>query len=281
MKRSYLGLVYIVLYIPSLLAEAAGVLPYYIDKKEKKAYVLIGKQSRVERDEGRVEVWGDFGGAGKKNEDPKEIAAREFSEETLGIYGTPSPHTYAQRIQQKGVQFPNYYVQKASVNKILPKLKIAPNVRHRHRYKDRYSYYTIYFVDTGKFARGSELYKAREVYAKKPGSKHDYKEVYDFYWMPLDDLIAILDTYKNKQWPRYVYFNKGNSSEKFFRFFRGILQDSHVQDILRDIQKKARGTTAEPKQPTIFPKENDTALKNALEDLNTSLAQVQSLLEAN
>jgi len=247
---------------------SSGVFPYYIDTEKKQAYVLIGKTGGK---------WSDFGGGSEikegKKETQEESAAREFSEETLGMYGTTHPETYAERIKNsKDPNFLNYY-DKVSTKKIFPQIQKAKKRGFVLKSGPRYK---IFVVNTGKFTSGRELYRAAEEYRKIKGSRWKYKEMRDFYWIPIDDLIKSLDkkpaTFTKKG--RYL-----ESNQTFRSFVEKRLRNG--KNVLEKIKKEARKGSVEPKQPTIFPKANDTALKNALEDLTTSLVQFQSLLEAN
>jgi len=68
---------------------AAGVLPYCIQKgtapTAASVFFLLGKE--LNEKDGRRYFWSDFGGSREaEDSSPEETAAREFSEETLGMF---------------------------------------------------------------------------------------------------------------------------------------------------------------------------------------------------
>lgn len=65
------------------VASGAGILTYCVGL-DGTMYFLLGKERSVAQWKGSLK-WSAFEGGRKKNESPEETAAREFSEETLGI----------------------------------------------------------------------------------------------------------------------------------------------------------------------------------------------------
>lgn len=68
----------------SVAFTAAGVLPYSIS--EGRLLFLLGKEERRTANGGTTYVWQDFGGAREGGETEAETAAREFAEETFGLF---------------------------------------------------------------------------------------------------------------------------------------------------------------------------------------------------
>ncbi len=86
----------------------AGILPYSIDPTTNKVYLLFSRES-CGNDAG---TWADFGGGAEKGDhnDPLAIATREFSEESIGLFGsikesksffTKSPSTRSYVVRRK------------------------------------------------------------------------------------------------------------------------------------------------------------------------------------
>ena len=64
---------------------AGSILPVSI--KDKKLYFLFGKENPMEDS---AKGWSDFGGGCENNENPRDTAIREGSEELTGFLGNPS-----------------------------------------------------------------------------------------------------------------------------------------------------------------------------------------------
>lgn len=68
--------------------QTAGVVCFSIEPVTNSIYVLLGKESRFEGDrvtDSKTGKWCDFGGRLKNTELTEEGAAREFTEESLGV----------------------------------------------------------------------------------------------------------------------------------------------------------------------------------------------------
>lgn len=63
---------------------SAGVLVYMSDGKRTR--VVLGREQYTQNWKGSLK-WSDFGGRAKEGETPETTAAREFFEETLGVFG--------------------------------------------------------------------------------------------------------------------------------------------------------------------------------------------------
>lgn len=65
----------------------AGVLPYSFGPTTGQLYFLLG-QEQFKQDWEGSDRWADFGGGREGNETPKEAAAREFYQESMGFWGS-------------------------------------------------------------------------------------------------------------------------------------------------------------------------------------------------
>ncbi len=84
MKIKRIIIVFLI-FIGSLSADGAGVLPYAISPKNNKVYFLFSR----EHSGSDIGKWAEFGG-GIEKEDKNNLqytAAREFSEESAGLFG--------------------------------------------------------------------------------------------------------------------------------------------------------------------------------------------------
>ena len=80
---------------PSIAYSGASVLPYTIWTGSDRPYFLLGAES-YGRDKG---CWDDWGGSKDKGElHPIVTAAREFTEETMGLLGSHSSRHYIESI---------------------------------------------------------------------------------------------------------------------------------------------------------------------------------------
>ena len=79
---------------------AAGVLPYYVKgdaSNEDTVHFLLGKELN---EDGRYQ-WSDFGGAKEPGDfSPEETAAREFAEETLGLFAGVELTSLEERVKR-------------------------------------------------------------------------------------------------------------------------------------------------------------------------------------
>ena len=79
---------------------AAGVLPYYVKgdaSNEDTIHFLLGKELN---EDGRYQ-WSDFGGAKEPGDfSPEETAAREFAEETLGLFAGVELTSLEERVKR-------------------------------------------------------------------------------------------------------------------------------------------------------------------------------------
>lgn len=70
--------------VPKLVG--AGVIPYFVDKITNQAYLILGKEEPTPN-KYNSETLADFGGKTDPNETALVTAAREFSEESKGLFG--------------------------------------------------------------------------------------------------------------------------------------------------------------------------------------------------
>lgn len=70
----------------------AGVLPVFVDEATGRVLLLLGQETFVKNWSGSMQ-WSAFSGASKPGETEREAAAREFFEETLGVFGGDSTST--------------------------------------------------------------------------------------------------------------------------------------------------------------------------------------------
>lgn len=86
----------------------AGVLPFSFGPTSGQLYFLLGQEQFKQDWEGST-TWADFGGGREGNETPKEAAAREFYQESMGFWG--SQETILARLDDlKRVEVNNGYM---------------------------------------------------------------------------------------------------------------------------------------------------------------------------
>ena len=82
-------------YITSAIQSAAGIVCFAIDPRNSSITVLLGRETPYGRHH-RKGVWCEFGGKRERTETPVETAAREFTEESLGVVKL-NKHSYFQK----------------------------------------------------------------------------------------------------------------------------------------------------------------------------------------
>jgi ADP-ribose pyrophosphatase YjhB (NUDIX family) len=89
---------------PAVPLKCAGVLPYAYDA-DGKLLLLLGREAHIEG-WADADMWSDFCGSPKPGEAPLDAAAREFREETMGVFGS-LPECAAMIIGRGTVVYPS------------------------------------------------------------------------------------------------------------------------------------------------------------------------------
>lgn len=121
------------LQIYALTYFGAGVLPYAVNPNDNKVYFLFSREA-FGKDRG---TWADFGGGAERKDknNPLNIAAREFHEESIGLYGSyqegksflskKSSVVSSQIVRKRGDAYILYFV----------KVEFASNINQRFQKK--------------------------------------------------------------------------------------------------------------------------------------------------
>jgi|GEM_PF-3140628 len=195
-------------------ATAAGVMPISLDPDTKEVVVLLGLEDRWW--DRHKDIWiTDFAGRIDPGETKLIAAAREFTEETAGIYPIYDP-------KNKGLS--------TSHN---PLIELKTNVPHTAPIR-----YASYLLPMPYIHR-EKIKKQADIMRKIP---ENHVEKDDYYWVKLSDILSKKNhftvTYDGPSRSfRSRRLNTGDPVSIFIHFLNSILSDSTVQEYLREIIK--------------------------------------------
>jgi hypothetical protein len=193
-------------------ATAAGVMPISLDPDTKEVVVLLGLEDRW-WDRHR-DIWiTDFAGKIDSGETKLIAAAREFTEETAGVYPIYDPRTKSLSTSHN------------------PLIELKTNVPHT--VPIRYASYLLPMP----YIHREKIKEQADILRKIPGN-HVEKD--DYYWVKLSDVLRkgndfsiIYDgpspTFRSKP------LNNGDRVKIFIHFWNSILSDPQVQTYLQEI----------------------------------------------